>query len=245
MDPASFFKGLRQTSVTTSAVDIGVIVGRGRQLVARKIIRASVVTIVLGGFLIAAGLGARGVVEGQGPGGPAADASPPTSPTELRVEPVGPREVDLAWAAATDDVPVAGYTIYRGDRRLGTVDGTTLSFADQSVDAGTEYSYRVDAFDAASNHSDRSDEASTKTPPETDRQQPSIPEGLRAEASTPTEVFLTWSPSIDNVGIAGYTIFRDGSELATVDGITTAFDDATATESSTYTLCGRSVRRSE
>src|SRR5207249_7519603 len=60
------------------------------------------------------------------------------------------------WAAATDNVGVAGYTVYRNGAAIATVGGGILSYADSAVTPATNYSYSVDAFDAAGNHSSAS-----------------------------------------------------------------------------------------
>lgn len=44
-----------------------------------------------------------------------------------------------------------------------------------------------------------------------DDQAPSVPSGLRASASTPNSVTLTWNESSDNMSVKGYNIFVDGS----------------------------------
>jgi hypothetical protein len=62
---------------------------------------------------------------------------------------------------------------------------------------------------------------------------PSKPAGLRATASNPQLVRLTWNPSTDNVGVTGYSIYRDGALLTTIGAITT-YDDATVQPGSTY-----------
>ena len=59
---------------------------------------------------------------------------------------------------------MTGYTIYRDGSPIGTTpDGSTTTFSDTAVASGTTYTYTVDAFDAADNHSDLSDPASTTT----------------------------------------------------------------------------------
>ena len=45
---------------------------------------------------------------------------------------------------------------------------------------------------------------------------PSVPTGLAATTPSTTSVKLTWNASTDNVGVAGYDVFRDGASL--VDG---------------------------
>jgi Abnormal spindle-like microcephaly-assoc'd, ASPM-SPD-2-Hydin len=64
------------------------------------------------------------------------------------------RDVVITWPAATDNVGVTGYGIYRDGTRIASVDGSTLSFRDVGLAPGT-YRYKVDAVDSAGNRSDR------------------------------------------------------------------------------------------
>src|SRR5207302_1759686 len=73
-------------------------------------------------------------------------------------------QANLAWSASTDNVGVTGYTVYRGGTMIATVGGSTLTYSDTTVVANTTYSYTVDAFDAAGNHSAQSAAASVTTP---------------------------------------------------------------------------------
>src|SRR3970282_1594840 len=53
---------------------------------------------------------------------------------------------------------------------------------------------------------------------------PIIPAGLSATAISATEVELSWSASTDDVGVTGYTVYRDGVEVAAVSGATSYAD---------------------
>jgi fibronectin type 3 domain-containing protein len=96
---------------------------------------------------------------------------------------------------------------------------------DAAVAQGSTYQYTVDAFDASGNHSAKSQSATAYVP---DSKPPTAPSNLTASpkpANCPASVELTWSASTDNVRVAGYTIYRDGKVLKTVDGTTTSFSD--------------------
>ena len=162
-----------------------------------------------------------------------ADTQAPSVPAGLTATAVSSTQVNLAWQASTDNVGVTGYTIYRNGAVLTTVSGTTLAYSDTTASPSTTYSYTVDAFDAAGNHSVQSSPASVTTPG-SDTQAPSIPAGLTANAVSPTKVNLAWQASTDNVGVTGYTIYRNGAVLTTVSGTTLAYSDATASPSTTY-----------
>lgn len=63
--------------------------------------------------------------------------------------------VVVTWAPASDNIGVTGYGIYRDGTRIAQVNGTTLTYRDTGLAAGT-YRYKVDAVDSAGNRSDRS-----------------------------------------------------------------------------------------
>jgi hypothetical protein len=62
---------------------------------------------------------------------------------------------------------------------------------------------------------------------------PSAPTNLSANASSPTTVNLSWNASTDNVGVAGYNVYRNGA-LLTQTGPSTTYSDTSAAASTTY-----------
>ena len=85
------------------------------------------------------------------------DTQPPTVPTGLAVTGVTAHSVSLSWNASTDNVGVTGYTVYRNGSSVGTTGGANAtSFTDTTAAPSTTYSYTVDAFDGAGNHSAQS-----------------------------------------------------------------------------------------
>ena len=157
--------------------------------------------------------------------------TPPTIPTGLTANAVSSTQVDLSWNASTDNVAVAGYTVYRDGVAITTVPDTSLSYSDTSILSGLTYNYTVDAFDGGGNHSASSDPVAVTTP---DTEPPSVPTGLAANASSPTQVDLSWNASTDNLAVAGYTIYRDGVELVTVPDTSLTYSDTTASPATTY-----------
>jgi len=61
---------------------------------------------------------------------------------------------------------------------------------------------------------------------------PAPPANVTAAAASATTAALSWSPSINNVGVAGYEIFRGGVKVAT--STTTSSNDSVLTPSTTY-----------
>lgn len=66
-----------------------------------------------------------------------------------------------------------------------------------------------------------------------DLQPPSVPTSLAATASAPHIVNLTWNPSTDDVGVAGYDIYRNGALLTSI-GAATSYTDTPVSPSFTY-----------
>jgi cellulose 1,4-beta-cellobiosidase len=160
------------------------------------------------------------------------DTTPPTAPTGVTVSATSSSSVSLTWTASTDNVGVTGYDIYRGSTLAGT--SATTSFTDTGLTASTQYTYTVKAFDAAGNLSPASAAvtATTGSAGGGDTTPPSTPTNVTAGSVTSTSVSLSWSPSTDNVGVAGYRVYR-GSALAGTTA-STSFTDTGLTPSTQY-----------
>jgi chitodextrinase len=95
------------------------------------------------------------------------DTQPPSAPGNLVATAIGVSQVHLSWTASTDNVGVTGYLVERQDPgsqsfvQVGTTPGT--SYNDTGLAAGSSYSYRVRATDAAQNLSQYSGVASVTT----------------------------------------------------------------------------------
>ena len=62
---------------------------------------------------------------------------------------------------------------------------------------------------------------------------PSVPTGLVASAANANQVNLAWNASTDNVGVAGYRVFRNGTAVGT--SATTSYSDTGLTANTLYT----------
>lgn len=164
--------------------------------------------------------------------GATSDTSPPTAPTSLTAAATSPGQVSLSWGASTDNTGVAGYKVYRDGAYLGSTTATT--YLDATAEGGTTYSYTVYAYDASGNTSGPSNTATVTAVADT--QPPSTPSGLTATPVSGTQVDLSWNAATDNVAVAGYTVYRNGSPVGTTTGPgSTAYTDASASPSTTYT----------
>jgi len=89
------------------------------------------------------------------------DTQAPSLPANLSATAVSSDQINLTWAASTDNVGVAGYRIYRGGAQIGT--SATNSYSNTSLSPSTAYTYTVSAYDAAGNASGQSVSASATT----------------------------------------------------------------------------------
>jgi chitodextrinase len=99
------------------------------------------------------------------------------------------------------------------------------------LSARTAYVYRVRSRDAVANESiGATNTFTTLTPPDTTP--PSAPGGVSATATSTSTVAVHWLASADDLAVAGYDVYRDGTRVATVTS--TVYSDANLLPSTTY-----------
>jgi chitodextrinase len=69
-------------------------------------------------------------------------------------------------------------------------------------------------------------------PPLLDTESPTAPTNLLATAISSSQINLSWTASTDNVGVTGYKIYRNGSQIGT--SAATSYSDSGLTASTTY-----------
>ncbi len=89
------------------------------------------------------------------------DNASPSTPILQTVVPVSSSQIDITWSAATDDIAIAGYRLFRDNVQIATT--TLLSYSDTGLTSSTTYEYTVDAFDTSFNFSSTSPAVSTTT----------------------------------------------------------------------------------
>ena len=172
------------------------------------------------------------------PGGPAIvtvpDRTAPTAPVELKAVSTS-QSVALSWKAATDNVAVKSYVVYRDGLPLTSMSSSVTSFTDNALVGNSAHQYYVKAYDTADNAGPASN---TVTRTFVDTTAPTAPSGLARTLSGFT-VRLTWRASTDNVGVQSYTIYRAGVAVGT--STTLAYTDTTPPlgKTSTYTVRAR------
>ncbi len=159
----------------------------------------------------------------------------PTVPTSLTASTVNSSQIDLAWTAATDNVGVATYKLYRNGVQIAVL-GNVTSYSDLGLTALASYSYTVSACDAVGNCSAQSAATSATTPAAPDTLSPSVPSGLTATALSSSQVKLVWVAATDNVGVTAYKIYSGGALVTTLGNVTSTLRTTVASTSYRYTI---------
>ena len=161
----------------------------------------------------------------------ASDSTPPSQPTGLAKTGSTLTSVSLGWAASTDDVGVAGYSVFVNGAPVATTPATTFTVG--GLFCGTSYTVAVDAYDAAGNHSSPGT-ITVSTAACVDTQPPTQPTGLAQTGSTTNSLSVRWAASTDDVGVAGYTVSVNGAQVGTTAATSYAVGGLTC--ATTYTL---------
>jgi chitodextrinase len=112
-------------------------------------------------FLPVAGQTLADAGTGSCHGAPPPDSTAPTAPSGLTASSPSGSRVELGWTAASDNVGVAGYRIFRNNVEVGTTSAT--AWMDATATPATTYTYHVVAYDAALNDSPPSNTATITT----------------------------------------------------------------------------------
>jgi glucose/arabinose dehydrogenase/chitodextrinase len=132
---------------------------------------------------------------------------------------------DLLFAAAgsshTVNRPPTGWTTRStayGNRTMDRTVTAVGSYAATANQSGNAWVMQLVAFKASTGSGDTT--------------LPSVPTDLTATPASATEIDLAWTASTDNVGVAGYRVFRNGTSVGTP--ATTSFHDSGLEPTTTY-----------
>ncbi len=153
---------------------------------------------------------------------PTEDTQAPTAPTGLAATP-STGSVALSWTAATDNVGVARYDVYRSATSGFTPGPTTLigtsataSYTDTTVGTGTFF-YLVRAEDAVGNIGPQSNQASATVTGDTTP--PTVSITAPAAGATVSGSIAVSAGATDNIGVAGVQFKLDGANLGAEDTV--------------------------
>ncbi|OHA91092.1 MAG: hypothetical protein A2665_01340 [Candidatus Zambryskibacteria bacterium RIFCSPHIGHO2_01_FULL_46_30] len=168
------------------------------------------------------------------------DTTPPTI-SLIALSNITTSSVTISWTTnepADTQVEYGLTTSYGSQTVLNSSLVTSHSATLSGLSAGTQYNYRVRSRDAALNLGLSSNNVlSTQTLLDTTA--PSIPSGLTANATSQSQIQLSWNTSTDPTGVGQavsgvleYQVFRGGTLLNTT--VSTAYLDTNLTPGVTY-----------
>src|SRR5437773_1974635 len=162
------------------------------------------------------------------------DTIAPSTPAGLTASAASAARINLSWLAATDNVGVIRYGVYRDGVQIAVVAGG--SYANRGLAAATTYSYTVLAYDTSWIASAQSSAVSATTKVLADTQAPSSPTNLAATAVSSSQIDLSWSPATDNVGVTGYRVYRNGTLAASPSGTSVSITGLSAGTTYSFTV---------
>lgn len=165
----------------------------------------------------------------------------PTAPRALRVTGSAGR-ADLTWSPPADDgqSPVTSYLVLRStvpgaEQQVGSVSGSTTSYADTAVAANTTYYYTVVAVNSVGRSPASTESAATIT---------SVRPGAPTLSATVSSgvVNLSWTlPSSGSAPIKQYVVLRNAIQYAHITAPTRTYSDTAVRSGTTYVYQVRAV----
>ncbi len=163
------------------------------------------------------------------------DNTPPSIPTNISAQQVSATGINLSWATSTDSAGGIGYQIFRNGAQIASVAGPP--YADSGLSAGATYTYAVAAYDSAGNISEWSPTVQLYLQSITG---PSVPDIYSAVLLGTSTVRVSWAPSFDSLAITGYSVYRNGTQIASVTS-TSYLDEGVATGTYGYAVSATDV----
>ncbi|WP_410772140.1 fibronectin type III domain-containing protein [Fontibacillus sp. BL9] len=178
------------------------------------------------------GIKATSIISSVFNNGPS-DNQAPTAPANLTGTSPTYSTAALTWTASSDNVGVTGYNVYQ-DGVLVNI-STTTNYTVTGLKADTTHTFTVKAVDAAGNLSEASNAATVKTMASNDQTAPSAPSGLTVVPAV-TTASLSWTASTDNIGIAGYNVYKNEVFMGTSIGTSFMASGLAANTAYTFTV---------
>lgn len=166
------------------------------------------------------------------------DTTPPTVSVSAPANGATVSGTVSVTANASDNVGVASVQFQLDGANAGSLDTASPYVFSWNTTTSSNGSHTLWAIakDAAGNSTTSASVTVTVNNSTPDTTPPSVPGGLTATAVSSSQINLSWTASTDNVGVAGYNVFRGGTKIGTSP--TTSYQDGglAASTSFTYTV---------
>jgi chitodextrinase len=170
---------------------------------------------------------------------PCADVTPPTAPAGLTEVSATQTSATVAWASSTDNVTVAGYSVFVD----GTPAGSTVNtnFTAGGLACGSTHTVAVEAVDAAGNHSARAS-MNASTSACLDTTPPTVSVTSPAGGATVSGTVPMTATASDDVAVASVEFWVDGTKVATDTSAPYSYSwDTTQVAGGAHTLLVKAV----
>lgn len=155
------------------------------------------------------------------PPAPVSDTVAPSVPGVITSARISNTQVVLSWIAATDNIQVAGYKIFRNATQVGITD---QPFYIDGAAPATNACYTVSAYDAAGNSSaENTQVCASAIAVAADTTAPTAPGTLTATVISSSQIDLAWTASTDNIALAGYRVMAGGAAIASLPATATTY----------------------
>jgi chitodextrinase len=130
----------------------------------------------------------------------------PTTPPALQSLALTNSSIEVSWDESLDNVGIDKYQVRREGAFIANATG--LSYLDTGLLNATQYCYTVYAIDPSDNVSDSAGPACATTFAEADIDAPSQPTGMVATAMGSNSISVSWTNSVDDHFVYGYSVFN-------------------------------------
>ena len=144
------------------------------------------------------------------------DTTAPTAPSGLAVTGQTQTSITISWTAATDNVGVTGYGLYRDLTPAGTTTTATTATI-TGLTCGTSYQLAVDAQDAAGNRSTKTTLTTTTAACNNDTVAPTVTITAPVSGASVSGTVTVTAAAADNQAVAGVQFRVDGSVVGAED----------------------------
>ena len=160
----------------------------------------------------------------EGPCGPSVSVN---APSNLAAGATTTSSITLSWTDNANNEE--GFRVVRDGSAVATLAANSTSYTDAGLNAGTSYTYQVQAYLGTTN-SAYSNLVTAST--DSDPNFVAAPTNLAAQSVSTSQINLTW---VDNATIeTGYVVERGGVAIATLGANATSYSDAGLAEATTY-----------
>ncbi len=149
---------------------------------------------------------------------PAEDTTPPSKVMGLTLTSFT-NMINLSWDAATDNIEIDYYNVYRDDFTNPMYQTSDLAYLDTDVVQDVEYNYSISAVDTSGNEGEKSDIVTGSSLYVEDNEDPSQVTGLTVTDAFNGKLQLKWDAATDNVGVDFYKVYRDSALLIEINAL--------------------------